>query len=391
MSRSLPRRRIKIGVLANEFFDPSLGRMGGFGWAARQVARCFQDLALGVDVVFLTGELRAASDRAETRVHGTRLLLRQPDTRADVRRARAEGLDLLLLIDYRPNYLLYCRGLPGTPTIVWVRDPRPPDDVAKVNTLRVPGAPDVPAKGTFQPDCSSLGAIARASRSRGRVLLFASPAPSLCGKLEAMIRMDIDRFFFLPNPVDLAPDPGGKHDRARVVFLARLDPYKRPWLCVELARRFPDVEFLLAGKAHFHGNGAWEPDSLPPNVHLLGHIDGPDKVRVLTSAWVLVNTSIHEGLPVSFLEALACETPILACVDPEGVVSRYGVYAGRFDGAGLDAIDRLEAGLRRLLDDAVLRTRLGRSGRRWVEENHSPPRFLTAFHSLCARAGLTTG
>lgn len=382
-------RRIKIAVLANEFFELSLGRMGGFGWAARNVARCFRDAALGVEVVFLTGELTAQPGRPETEVDGTRLLLRQEDAFSDQQRARAEGIDLLLLIDYRPNYQLYCWGLSRTPMIVWVRDPRAPDDVARVDTLRVPSAPPgIPAQGTFQPDCSSLGAIVRAARADGRPLLFASPAPHLRGRLEAMIGLHVDDVSFLPNPIDLTPGVVRKAEQPRVAFLARLDPYKRPWLYVELARRFPDVEFLLAGRAHFHGSGAWEAAPLPPNVRLLGHVDGEEKLRLLTSAWVLVNASIHEGLPVSFLEALACETPILACVDPGGVVSTHGVSVGSFDGDGLDAVDHLEAALRRLLGNAKWRTQLGRAGRAWVEACHNPSRFLSALRDLGAKAGV---
>jgi len=198
--------------------------------------------------------------------------------------------------------------------------------------------------------------------------------------------MEIPEFSFLPNPVDL---PGGAMTKAsdpRVAFLARLDPYKRPWLCVELARRFPDVEFLLAGHAHYRGEGAWEPTDLPSNVRMLGHVDGPDKVALLRSAWVLVNTSIHEGLAVSMLEALACETPLLSCVDPGGLVSRFGVFAGRFDGNGLDALPSLQAGLGRLLGQASLRARLGSEGRQWVAQTHNPQTFLRAFRLLCTQA-----
>ena len=86
----------------------------------------------------------------------------------------------------------------------------------------------------------------------------------------------------------------------KLFFLARLDPYKRPWLFAELARHFPEVEFLFLGKAHHRGEGAWEPNELPDNVKLMGHISGEQKTRILSSAWVLVNTSIHEGLAVSF-------------------------------------------------------------------------------------------
>src|SRR5262249_45084504 len=159
-----------------------LGRVGGFGWAARQVARVFADPSLGVDLVYLTGELRASAGTPEPVLHGTRLILRQSALR-DLRRARAERLDLLLLIDYRANYRWLCWALPRTPMIVWVRDPRPPDDVAAVDTLRIPGADGVRPKGTYQPDCSSLGTLVRASRWLARPLIFASPAPHLRDKL----------------------------------------------------------------------------------------------------------------------------------------------------------------------------------------------------------------
>jgi glycosyltransferase involved in cell wall biosynthesis len=379
-------RRLKVGILANEFFELTLGRMGGFGWAARQVAQTFKDSSLGVDLVYLTGELRAPRGVPETVVHGTRLIFRR-SALSDLRRARAERLDLLLVIDYRPNYRLLCWALPRTPMIVWVRDPRPSDDVAKVDTLRIPGADRVRPKGIVQPDCSSLGTIVRASRWLGRPVLFASPAPHLQDKLTRMIGMEVDDFAFLPNPVDLAPGQVCKSERPQVLFLGRLDPYKRPWLFAELALRFPDVEFVFAGKAHYQGAGAWDPGPLPGNVRFLGHVDGSQKVRVLSSAWVLVNTSIHEGLAVSLLEGLACETPLVACVDPNGIVSRFGVFAGRFDGTGLDALPSLAAGLGRLLAAPDLRTRLGQEGRQWVESTHNPTRFLESFYGLCARVG----
>src|SRR5262249_7864598 len=141
------------------------------------------------------------------------------------------------------------------------------------------------------------------------------------------------------------------------VFLGRLDPYKRPWIAVELARRFPEVTFLFLGQAHFSGAGSWEPVDLPPNVKLLGHTVGAEKEAALAAAWVLVNTSIHEGLAVSFLEALAWETPILSCQDSEGVSSRFGLYVGRWDGTGLESLPTFASALRRLLDSATLRER----------------------------------
>jgi glycosyltransferase involved in cell wall biosynthesis len=176
--------------------------------------------------------------------------------------------------------------------------------------------------------------------------------------------------------------PGPKAQQARVAFLGRLDPVKRPWLFAELARGFPEVEFVMIGEPHFRGRGAWRPDGLPPNLRVTGNLVGEAKHREVEAAWVVVNTSVHEALPTSFHEALAARTPLLACVDTERVASRFGIYAGRYDGDGLAALPSLRAGLERLLGDGDLRARLGDAGRAWVCERHTPERFVAAFHEL---------
>ncbi len=149
------------------------------------------------------------------------------------------------------------------------------------------------------------------------------------------------------------------------------------------------IEFIFLGKPHFQGKGAWEPDDLPDNVKLMGHVDGEEKIRILSAAWVLINTSIHEGLAVSFQEALKCETPLLSCLDPENVVSRFGIYVGRYDGTGTEGIPKFVEGLTRLLEDKELRTRLGKEGREWVTENHNKSRFVEVFYDLCRQVGIS--
>lgn len=380
---------MKLGIVANEFFDETLGRMGGFGWAARRAAEIFRrDPSLGVDPVFLTGELRARDGVRELEAHGTRLILRGPSRLANLRRVRAEKIDLLLSIDYYVNYRFLFRALPRTPIVVWCRDPRPPEDWAKIQTLRIPGAEQEQPQGIEYLDRTSLAGIVHESRFFLRPVWFATPAPPLAPKLEGAYGIEPDELFFLPNVLELGRRPIPKSGRPRVVFLGRLDPYKRPWLFVELSARFPDVEFLFLGRAHFSGEGAWEPRALPSNVRLMGHVGEEEKEQLLGSAWALVNTSIHEGLAVSFLEALACGTPLVSCQDPAGIVSRFGIFVGRFDGSGIDGLPSFAAALEQLLGDEELRGRLGSGGREWVRDTHTLERFLATFRRLCARVGL---
>jgi glycosyltransferase involved in cell wall biosynthesis len=325
-------RRIKVGVVANEFFGREVGGYGGFGWATRQVARLFAARPdLGFEAVFLNRTLPPGAGGRLAHARDTRLITRDGGCLADIRGLRSARPDLLLMIDYRPSYRFFAAALP---------------------------------------------------------MLFATPAPSLAAKVPGTYGVTPPEVNFLPNPVELDHPREPKSERPLFVFLARLDPLKRPWLFAELAGRFPEAEFLFMGHKHFDGEGSWRPEGLPPNVRLLGHVDGAEKWRLLSSAWALVNTAISEGLAVSFLEAFACSTPVVSCQNPEEVVSRFGVYVGRHDGDGRASLPRFAEALARLMSDSETRLRLGREGRAWVERTHGTGRFLEAFRSLCMRAGL---
>jgi glycosyltransferase involved in cell wall biosynthesis len=384
-----PIKRIKLGIVANEFFGREIGGIGGFGWAARQVASFFNHHPeYGVEAIFLNQTLPLGDSAAKNAVHNTRMITRGTTRLSNLRRLQAERFDLLLMVDYRPSYRFSAAALPLTPIIVWVRDPRTSDDMRKINTLRIPGAEGVRPQGIDPIDCTSLAKIAQASRLLRRPLRFATPAPHLADKILETYGLAPEQVSFLPNIIDIHGDDISKSLTPRVVFLGRLDPIKRPWLFMKLAAQFPEVEFLAMGQSHFEGGGTWRPVDLPANVRLLEHVDGEDKAKMLASSWVLVNTSIHERLAISFLEALACGTPIISCQNPEDVISRFGVYVGRWDGAGLEALPKFVQALKLLLEDAALRMRLGSEGRAWVARTHTPTLFLQTFRALCESVGV---
>ena len=377
---------LRLGIVADEFFAKESGRMGGFGWAARQVAGVFTPPDLGVRVFFLAAHSFRRGRAGVDTLHDTPIIYRGAGPRYEhaLRRSR---LDLLLTVDYRPRYRRIIDALARVPVVVWIRDPRSPEAQARVATLSVPGDPS-PPQGIAPIDCRSLGDLAAARKREGGAMLYCTPAPSLTGELPATYGIPSDDCVFLPNITAPGNPMAAKSPTPLAVFLGRLDPIKRPWLFVELARLFPAVEFVMLGQAHFTGPGSWRPDDLPPNVRLLGHVDGATKWRLLSSAWLLVNTSIHEALPTSVLEALSCATPILSVTDREGVASRFGSVVEWHGGDGMAGLEALAASFRRLVDDGPLRTRLGDEGRAWVAGTHDAATFLSAFDRLCARAGV---
>ena len=289
-------RRLKVGIIANELFSAKVGRMGGFGWAARQVAGCFSNNPeLTVDPVLLMGERPRHASPPST-LHGARVLWLSDSLGAWVRSIRREKIDVLLSIDYRPNYAAFFALLPRTPVIVWVRDPRDTADLRRIATLRVPGDESAPPQGILTPGTQSLSTVVALSRLLGRSVHFAITTPALLPKISNVYGVSRPAASVLPNIVPPCGSKVEKTERPAIVFLGRLDPVKRPWLIFEIARRLPECDFFVMGKSHFEGPGSWQPDDVPGNVRLLGHTDTEAKQRLLASAWLLINTSIHDQL-----------------------------------------------------------------------------------------------
>lgn len=381
------KKRLKLAIVADEFFEREVTRMGGFGWAARQVANYFDSKPeLGVEVIFLSATLRHPQRKLLDVIHNTTIVFAEKGSYAYLLSLKAKGIDLILSIDYRPWYTPLLDQLSPIPIIIWVRDPKTPEDRKKVATLSYPGKGTQKPVDTFTINTRSLAKFVVKCRAKGRTVLFATPAPTLKEKIVGAYAVQDSDCTFLPNIVDIRSDSSSKDARQKVVYLARLDAIKRPWLFVELAGHFPTVDFVMLGQSHNADVDNWWPKANPPNIKRLGHISGKEKARILSSASVLVNTSIHEGLAISFLEALACELPLLSCQDQEQVVSRFGIFIGRSDGDGLDSIPAFKEGLQTLLSDVSLRTKLGSQGCQWVRQTHNGDNFLNGFRQLCHAA-----
>ncbi len=381
-------KKFRLGILSNEFFDANSGRMGGFGWAAHKVINYFTDHPEhNVELVLLSGNNPKNTSPKNDTIHGVQVIHREKSILAHYRKLKNAKLDLILTIDYRSSYRKILYKLPLTPVVIWVRDPRTMEDVKKVQSIRFPGNPDIIPHGLEFVDCTSLAKIIKRSNRYGRRITFAATTPYLLNKIPETYGCDALSPSILPNIIDLNSDNISKSRQPEVVFLGRLDPYKRPWLFAEIARHFPDVKFTFLGQAHFDKADSWQSGGLPKNIKFAGHVGEEKKRELLSRAWLLINTSAHEGLAVSFLEALKMETPILSTVNPENVVSRFGIHVGNFLGEGAQAVPYFIKGLKQLLDDRELRETLGREGRIWVENVHNSKIFYSSFVKICDSLG----
>ena len=193
---------------------------------------------------------------------------------------------------------------------------------------------------------------------------------------------------FLPNPVPVKETIGEKAQTPTVCFVGRWDAIKRPELFLELAAKFPHVRFVLAGASK---NGAERQQLLAsraaelPNVETPGWITPSERSRLLSEAWILVNTSSKECLPVTYLEAAAFGCAILSHIDADEFASRFGFWARE------GTLDDFSNGLSWLLTEERWKL-LGKSGHHYVLETHENERVLdqhlAAYRSLTSRSAL---
>jgi glycosyltransferase involved in cell wall biosynthesis len=191
-----------------------------------------------------------------------------------------------------------------------------------------------------------------------------TPARYLQEKAQRLYRLE-DRPDLLPTPVEV-PERVAKAKEPTVCFVGRWDRVKRPELFFQLARSFPDVQFLAIGRAH---NTAYD-ETLraryrhQSNLSLIGYIDqftSDALSRCLGRSWILINTSAKEALPNTFVEALAHRCAILSEQNPDEYATRFGRQVRNGDFAG---------SLRELLQGDRWRT-LGEAGYAHVMDRNS--------------------
>lgn len=186
---------------------------------------------------------------------------------------------------------------------------------------------------------------------------------------------------YLPNPIEIDPafdvDTYSKKDQ--IIFLGRLEDVKRGWLFCEVAKQLPEYEFYVLGSTNKLKKGTeyiFDQYKDLPNLHFAGHVEGTVKEQYLKDAKILMNTSIHEGLLVSFLEALSYGTVLVSNRNPDNLTSQFGIWVGDVLGNGFDQVDLYVDAVKKLMTDNEKRQLLAKAGRTYIEKIHNVPKFI---------------
>jgi glycosyltransferase involved in cell wall biosynthesis len=189
-------------------------------------------------------------------------------------------------------------------------------------------------------------------------------------------RVPAERMTVVPVGIDpdlFRPLPEASRVPGRIVTTASADvPLKGLTVLLEALAKLRverDVELVVVGKRR-HGG---ETDAtlarlgLEDAVRFVSGISDAELVELLNSAEIAAVPSLYEGFSLPAIEAMACGTPLVATTGgalPEVV--------GRDGDTGLlvepGDPEQLAMAIRRLLDDDVLRSRIGAAGHRRVLE-----------------------
>lgn len=155
--------------------------------------------------------------------------------------------------------------------------------------------------------------------------------------------------------------------RPMVVAVGRLSPQKAPFRFFELAKRFPNVDFVWVG------DGELNPGSTLPseNLRITGWLEKTRVLEILIASDVYCMLSLWEGLPLALLEAMLIGIPT--------VVSDIGgcreTVSDSLTGFVCDDLESASSKLRQLLGDSDLAMRMGKASRMKALAHYSSERM----------------
>jgi len=246
------------------------------------------------------------------------------------------------------------------------------------------------APGDFAERAAAAAAVITVSEANARYIAtsFGVPRERIC-----VIPCGVDTAIF--RPLEREPEtavamrPQAAAQSPLIVCVARHEPVKNLRLlleaCAILRDRVVDFRCVMIGDGASHDElaGIRARLNLEPRVEMIGAAERATVLAWLRRASVAVLSSHNEGMPVSLMEAGACEVPVVATrvggipeLVEDGVT---GILTAPGDaGALADA-------LQRLLADQPLRATMGQVARRRIAATFSLTAQVDSLQALWSR------
>jgi glycosyltransferase involved in cell wall biosynthesis len=175
------------------------------------------------------------------------------------------------------------------------------------------------------------------------------------------------------------PEPGDL-----VLWVATVHEYKRPEWAIEVARRLPHRRFVMIGGLSTRGTrltpgyyeGIEKAARAVPNLEFRGWLPLEQVEPYFDRARVLLNTSVYEGVPNTFMQAWARGVPTVSTVDVGARRNGEPVYPM------VKSVEDAAQEVERLFADQLHWARSSARCREYFEASHSPAEALARYERV---------
>lgn len=261
--------------------------------------------------------------------------------------------------------------------------------------------------------CAGLntGVVAHYARLHGRKMVFRVAHDTDCIPDEVLVKNSRDRWLYeyglnrthlvsvqsdvqanalkenydLPSaivnmvvqPPDESPDTQKDID---VLWVNNLRAFKRPELVYDIAKKMPDVRFVMIGSPMKGFDALYEEVQRAaaelPNLEYLGPVPYAKVNEYFARAKLFLNTSDSEGFPNSYLQAWIRGVPVISYFDPDGLIESQRI------GATVASQDNFCEPIARLLGDEDERDEVGARGKQFATSRYSPTAIVKEYQGL---------
>ena len=374
-------KKIKIALLIDEFFGGANTAYGGYGFLARNyICKYIPSKYIQIDVLL---ELKSGLTDVDCEyVDKVRVYRLPSDHNLTTEWLERQNYALFMSIELTYPSFLIMRLVSSKKLILWVQDPRPNNIWQKVrNSMTIIKDPCVVDK--------QIPLFVKKLQDQNRIKFISQGETlvSLANELyqtNDQVKMDIIR-----NPIelDLNFNLDLSKKKKQIIFLGRLEAQKRVWLVCELAKLLPCYDFIIMGKFFRDVDENRQILSKyikypPSNLHFVGHVEGKQKDDIIKESRLLINTSIWEGIPISWLECLQYGTLIVSCLNNENLPNRFGKYVGNILGDGFNDVYKFVPAINELMQNDQLYLNLSQKAIDYVRAYHNTEVFKQKIRNI---------
>jgi len=374
-------KKIRVALLIDEYFGALGTAYGGYGMLARHyIAKYLPNEEIEVEVLLKRQNGTFRHPFAKKHLVDGVVVYRPPSAFWCPQWLEHQNYDVYLGIEVTHDLLQFEKSWQKRRLIHWIQDPTTSRDWGEVSTMNFFVEPSYWNSALYD----LVNRLYQSDRVR-----FITQGYCLNEKAKDLYRLRHDvSIEYVPNPVEIDYDFSvDAHEKKNMIlFLGRIESVKRGWLFCEIAKRMPEYDFYMLGQTFRHSEknekivGPYRQGI--PNLHFVGHVEGEQKARYLKDAKILVNTSIREGIPISYLEALAYGTLLVSGFNAEDLPEKFGVYVGKVLGDGFDKIDLFVDGIRKIMSDEEQRKETARKAVAYIKEHHSIKQFQDTMRAI---------